>query len=304
MMTIPCHPVTSGGVALDLSPHAFGEMRASNDFADDPLALRVRMSEDGYLLLRDFFPREEIMQARLKIAEALDRIGVVDPNRPLLDIGAIPGRVENFRPDIANSTPELNTVIYSDRIMEFFTNFLGGEATHFDYTWLRTIAPGHGTSPHCDVVYMGRGTRKLYTSWTPLGDIDLTLGGLIVLEGSHNKIELLGRYSQMDVDTACVNADGKSQLNVAGFNGFGAITYDARDLREQFGLRWVTTEFNAGDLLIFSIFTVHASLDNHSDRLRVSSDSRYQLKSEPLDERWIGENPPAHGGKMVKQMIC
>jgi hypothetical protein len=43
--------------------------------------------------------------------------------------------------------------------------------------------------------------------------------------------------------------------------------------------------------------TLHCSLDNQSpvNRIRLSSDSRYQLASEPADERWIGEEPIAHG---------
>ena len=50
--------------------------------------------------------------------------------------------------------------------------------------------------------------------------------------------------------------------------------------------------------------TVHASLDNHSNRFRLSSDSRYQLASEPADERWIGENPIAHGVAGKRSKIC
>jgi hypothetical protein len=45
------------------------------------------------------------------------------------------------------------------------------------------------------------------------------------------------------------------------------------------------------------MFTLHCSLDNQSpvNRIRLSSDSRYQLASEPADERWIGADPIAHG---------
>lgn len=49
---------------------------------------------------------------------------------------------------------------------------------------------------------------------------------------------------------------------------------------------------------------VHASLDNHSDRYRLSSDSRYQLAGEPVDERWIGPNPIARGPAGKKGKIC
>jgi hypothetical protein len=52
------------------------------------------------------------------------------------------------------------------------------------------------------------------------------------------------------------------------------------------------------------MFTVHTSLDNHSDRIRISSDTRYQLASEPVDERWVGEQPPGHGPSIKQGMIC
>jgi len=53
------------------------------------------------------------------------------------------------------------------------------------------------------------------------------------------------------------------------------------------------------------MYTVHASLDNASgNRIRFSSDSRYQPASLPADERWIGENPPAHGLAGKRGRIC
>jgi hypothetical protein len=68
----------------------------------------------------------------------------------------------------------------------------------------------------------------------------------------------------------------------------GWYSKDPVEVQERFGGRWLTTEFQAGDLLVFTMFTLHCSLDNQSRRIRLSTDSRYQLASEPVDERWIG----------------
>lgn len=57
-----------------------------------------------------------------------------------------------------------------------------------------TTAPrsgGPGTAPHCDLVYMGRGTKNVFTMWVPYGEVPLELGGLMVLEQSHLKNALL-----------------------------------------------------------------------------------------------------------------
>ena len=67
--------------------------------------------------------------------------------------------------------------------------------------------------------------------------------------------------------------------------------------RKSLGGKWLTTDFKAGDLLLFTMHTMHCSLDNNSpdNRIRLSVDTRYQPADEPVDERWMGQNPVAHG---------
>ncbi len=281
----------------------FGLLRESQDVFDDTEALKSRMDSDGYLFIRGFFQRDEVKQVRHTIAQALSDEGVLDPGFPIDQAIAVPGHQMAFRADLANASRELQALIYGEPMMSFYSRLLGGPARHYDYTWMRVVAPGIGTQPHADVVYMGRGTHQVCTAWVPLGDVPIEVGGLIVLEGSH-KDHALDSYRTMDVDTACTNKDQQSELNAAGYPGFGAYRNVAEEVREELGHRWLTANFEMGDLLTFSIYLMHGSLDNGSNQFRLSSDSRYQLASEPIDERWIGENPPSHGGKMVKGMIC
>ena len=57
-----------------------------------------------------------------------------------------------------------------------------------------------------------------------------------------------------------------------------------------------------GDALIFGMDTVHASLDNQTDFIRLSTDTRYQRASHPADERWVGD---ALGHDAIKfETIC
>jgi len=290
---------------LDPDERCFGFLRSSNDVLDDAGALRQRVRDDGYLFLPGFLDREDVRSARIAICESLAEEGCFDPNFPIEQAIAREGIDMSFRPDLANASEPLKKLIYSERVMSFYDFFLGGKARHYDFTWMRAISPGNGSDPHCDIVYMGRGTPNVYTAWVPLGDIPLETGGLIILENSHRDDELKNSYGKMDVDTACENSGAQSQTNAHGFPGFGTLSQDAPGLREQMGGRWLTAaEYRMGDFLTFPMFTVHASLDNHSKEIRLSSDSRYQLASEPIDERWVGENPPGHGGKMVKGMIC
>ena len=199
-----------------------------------------------------------------------------------------------FKPDLADDNEPLHRLLYGGRMMEFYERFLGGPVRHYDFTWMRAVAPGYGTQPHGDIVYMGRGTHDLYTAWTPLGDIDYQLGGLMILEGSHRLQSLREEYLSRDVDEYCENVEGeeeyaKTDPTMHGWRWDGSLSEDPVELREQLGGRWLTAEYRAGDLLTFDTHTIHASLDNRSERIRLSSDSRYQLASEPADERWIGK---------------
>lgn len=293
--------LTAQGRDLDTSPSAFGTLRTSMDVIDDAEALRGRMRDDGYLYLPGYLDRAEVLDVRRVLTDRLAAAGCLDETYPSLESIARPDHAAYFMPELAHDNPALMTLLYAGRMMAFYERLLGGSVRHFDYTWMRAVGPGGGTAPHCDIVYMGRGTTNLYTAWTPLGDVGLDVGGLMILENSHKNERLRENYGRRDVDTYCTN---HNDMRSTGSSGFGALTFDPIRLRERLGGRWLSAEFRAGDLLTFSMYTVHASLDNHSNQIRLSSDTRYQLASEPADERWIGERPMGHGENAARRMIC
>ena len=290
---------TSNGYDLDTTTAHFGELRASNDRLRDVSVLRERMDREGYLFFRGLLDRETVLDARREVAERLAKEGYLDPSEPLMNCVAAKNYKKSFMPEVTLKNSALRSVLYDGAMTEFFTRFLGGEIRHFDFTWFRAVAPGHGTASHCDIVYMGRGTKQLYTAWTPIGDVDFKQGGLMILESSNNNQRLRSTYGKMDVDTFCENKPG-----VHGWLRGGHLSRNPNHIRKMLGGRWLTTEYRAGDVLLFSAYTVHASLDNGSNQIRLSSDSRYQLASEPVDERWVGENPVGHGQAGKRGRIC
>ncbi len=307
MKTLINHVMTSFGAELDLSAAAFGELRRSDDCADDGTALGARMQEDGYLYLPGLLDVEEVLAARREITGRLAAGGAMDPQHEPMD--AIYGAGANITVGHGPTLPgtPLFQLLYEGRMMAFYERFLGGPVRHYDFTWLRVVKPGLGTYPHTDIVYMGRGTFNLFTAWTPLGDIPLDVGGLMILEQSHRQADKLRNYLQRDVDTYCTNHPD-AELIESGHKQWqdwdGRLSSNPATLRAKLGGRWLTTEFKAGDVLTFGMATVHASLDNQSNRLRLSSDTRYQLATEPADERWIGDNPVGHGPGGKQGRIC
>ena len=212
--------LTYKGEPLGQSLDDFGELRMSNDVLDDRDELIQRMEDDGYLFLKGLLNRDEVLAARQEVMNRLIDAGVLDKRYPAIDGVAarkreIDGRATgSFMPLLARNNPPLDKVIHGGPIMDFFEFFLGGFVRYFDYTWFRCKRPGlsTATTPHCDIVYMGRGTKNLFTSWIPYGDVPYHMGGLMLLENSHKLSGLREGYSSTDVDLYCENqSEAKTQ---------------------------------------------------------------------------------------------
>lgn len=307
------------GIPLEMSDETFGDLRVSADIAEDGPALRKRLAEDGYLYLPGYLDRELVLEARRGELQLFHDLGYLDPDQPLMD-GVVS---EQYRGEAANpyGEPELQkstkrnqalrNVLHDGRMIEFYRMLFEEKVRAFDFIWHRAKTDSQETAanPHCDIVFMGRGSHRLCTSWTPLGDIPIEMGGLIVLEGSSHLDHVKSTYGTLDVDRYCTNYDDAAEIEDGSkvwqdWVKNGAYNDNAFETRQELGGRWLTTDYEAGDLLVFSMFTMHASMDNHTDRFRLSTDTRYQPASEPVDERWIGDDPIAHGPDGKIGLIC
>lgn len=105
--------------------------------------------------------------------------------------------------------------------------------------------------------------------------------------GEHDQAEDV-RESLVTPDFVQEARKSPRQLGEA-FKFWGAI--DPFDIMDRTGGRLETTEFRAGDIAIFTMYTPHGTLKNQTGRIRVSTDIRYQLTSEPLDMNYMGDNP-------------
>jgi hypothetical protein len=293
------------GVSLDLSPDTFGFLKESS--ADEPVdRLHQQMEEDGYLYLREFWDRDKVQAVRDSLTGQLAKLGFLKagtpPNEARFDgreVGRAMGNPLNQR------DPLLRDLVFGSRITDFFQSFLGGPVSHFDFIWFRTKGHGLGSAIHCDLVYMGRGTHNLYTTWVPLGDVSLQLGGLLVLEGSHRKGEALKPYLSRDVDEYCTNREDAADYASGKKWWDGTLSKNAIALQQSLGGRWLTSpEFRMGDAMMFNMTLVHGSLDNQTDRFRISTDTRYQLSAEPIDSRWVGDTPPGHAVSQRQGRVC
>ncbi len=307
------------GLALDMSAQAFGALRSSLDIMDNMDFLRHRFQEDGYLYLPGFLDRDLVLAARREELEKFARLGYLDPKYPLMEgvvheryrTEAVNPYAESEMDNSARRNPALMQVLYDGTMINFFEGLFGEAVRPFDYTWHRakTASSKSASPPHCDIVFMGRGSHQLCTSWTPLGDIPIPMGGLMVLENSHRLENLKATYGHLDVDQYCTNHADAAAIEAGtrqwqDWVNLGAYNTNAIETRSTLGGRWLTTDYHAGDLLVFGMFTMHASMDNTTRRFRLSTDTRYQPASDPIDERWVGETPIKHGPEGKIGMIC
>jgi Phytanoyl-CoA dioxygenase (PhyH) len=299
--------LTASQFEIDTAPDKFGFLESSVHLSQNAAALNERMAAEGYLYMPGLLNRDEVLSARRVCAERLAERELLDPNCDVMDCVARKDANTAFMAELAQTNAPLMSVLYAGPMMQFFETLIGGPALHYDYTWFRAVAPGKGTQPHMDIVYMGRGTKRLYTAWTPVGDVPIETGGLLILERSHQHDRLNNGYGSKDVDTFCENRRETGYTKMGGGGNIadgGVLSHNPVKLRDRLGGRWLTADFKAGDVLIFSVFTVHCSLDNHSNQIRLSSDSRYQSAAEPADHRWMGPNPIAHGPEGKRGKIC
>lgn len=300
-------PLFSYKHELDTSPEAFGELRSSADCQDQPDVLNQRLEEDGYLFIPGFFDPALIHAGRVAITDRLAAEGALDPAYPSIEARCRPDRALGFRGDLAKQNPAIDRVVSGPELLGFYTRLFGEPVRHFDHIWFRALSRGQGTPPHCDLVYMGRGTHQLLTGWIPYGDIPLEMGGLMLLEGSHHQSERLKHYLEVDVDAYCENRPKQvEQVKVkGGWSHPGYLSRNPVAIRAKLGGRWLTApEWKVGDFVTFGMQIVHGGLDNQTDRLRLSSDTRYQRASQPIDERWIGDTPLANTLAGKRGRVC
>ena len=179
--------------------------------------------------------------------------------------------------------PQSLQLFENSKLFDFFKLFFEDDAVTYDYKWLRAVGNENFTGCHYDVVYMGRGSKNVHTVWIPIGEIPVSQGTLAICEGSHNLesfARLRNTYGGIDVDRDMISE--------------GWFSSDPYEITDKFGGRWLTTNFNPGDILIFGLYTLHASTTNLTDKFRISCDIRFQPKGEKMDDRWAGKSPVGH----------
>ena len=275
-------------VAGGNNPAAGGAAGVATGGGSTHAELRARLADDGYLFLPGLNSRAATLAARDVVLDhfaaqggvlvgadvAPRREGVLEAR---CGVGCVPF-MEGANA-VTGHPAVLGGVLESATMRAFFDGLFGGESRTFDFKWLRGVPTGRFTGAHCDIVYMGRGTHDVVTSWLPFGENPAEMGSLAILAGSH----VLPGFAQLR------RSYGAMDHERDGLDGTGWLTMDPAEPATMFGGRWLTADFSPGDVLVFGMQTMHMSTTNVTGRVRVSCDVRWQPAAEPADPRYVGE---------------
>lgn len=242
---------------------------------DKATTLRGRMFRHGYVFVRNAVPSDVIARVRETILGFCAEAGWLDATRERM-AGyanlAYPPTSEGKQDYFAVyrrvlKDPEFHALPEHPNLMSVAAKLLDHPAPLVHPRRIGRITfPNYevATTPsHQDHFYI-RGAVETYSCWVPLGDIPLQLGGLSIWPGSHR----LGFREHDKVTAGAVGGRG----------------VDADELALPDAPVWHTTHFQPGDALFFHSFTVHKANPNLSgDRLRLSTDNRYQRPNEKIE---------------------
>ncbi len=234
------------------------ELADSASLVNDQGGLRRRLAEDGYLFFRGLLPADQIRAAGRAVLDRLRDGGWVDDR-------AIP----SIRPRAVNSmdalsdpafraammSAEFNRIAYLAPLRAAVRSVLGPAAFCYPVKVLRAVYPERpearprGRYIHYD--YGVAGVQDMLTSWIPLMDIPVRIGGLAIQPGGH-----LG-------PPRAPRPLGPSEPG------------------------WATTSYEPGDVIVFHCLTPHAALPNTGSALRISGDFRWQRPDQPAPAELI-----------------
>ncbi len=289
--------LVSNGFALLKTPDRLGWLEPT-DSRRPAKEIWEQFQAQGYVWLKHILDRSAVLAFREQFFSAYQEAGLLLPgSQPVQGIYSGQREESGFaRKKLTEITrwADYEAFCLSQPVRDFYQEALGGPVYLHKRKLIRYTIPGdpHCTGAHYDLVYLRAGTERVYTSWIPIGDTPVEMGGLVYLEGS----DAWGRKQEQEFSR--MNADLPEEERLSAYNknmsDTGWLTKDLPALAERMGTRWLAADYEAGDMVVHSAFMIHAATVNADpqQRIRLSTDIRYQLVSDEIDKRWATDWHP------------
>jgi len=237
------------------------ELRDSTNLFGDWQALRARVASDGYVFMRGLLDPDMVRAVGRAGLGHLHRAGWPDQESDPVDaLPRLPVRAVRMRDAFADpgyrqilADPGFNKIAFLSPLADLMAQILGPAGFCYPMKLPRIMYPTSfaprqpGNVVHQDY----RSVQDMFTCWVPLDAVPRRLGGLAVHPGSHH--------------TSRVRHRPLGHLEPG----------------------WVTTDYEAGDVLVFHCLMTHAALPNNDQRMRFSAEYRWQLADQPAPRRLV-----------------
>lgn len=283
-------PLQSNGFTLSSDPTRLGWLVATDPRT--PLAdLREQYQAQGYLWLKGVLDRDAVLRFRAFYFAAFQSAGLLAPGSEPVD-GIYAGGGEDANLVRKTLMEVVRSAAYESfclatPLWQFYDAFFEGTSYLHKRKLIRHTLPGDptATGAHYDLVYLRGGTNRICTSWIPIGDTPVEMGGLMYLEGS----DPWGR--EMEAKFSAENANLSPAERISAYNrnmDVGWLTKNLPELAERLDRRWLVADYEAGDMVIHSPYMIHAASVNTDPQghIRLSTDIRYQRVRDEIDVRW------------------
>lgn len=251
------------------------ELIESNEIQNDAAALQDRLAEDGYLFFRKLLDPDRLLRLRREMLTVMQSGGWLvagtDPVDGIANLNARTTEGDAGYTDVYHEVYRLQSfheIAHCREVMEMLERIRGCAMMPLPQKVARLWFPQmteHTTPIHQDFVHF-QGDYDNLTCWSPVGDCPRELGGLAVLRGSHKVARVLDHHFSLGAGSLHVNPDEHDEV----------------------GEEWLTTDYQAGDTLVFPALTIHKALPNLTEnRLRVSLDNRYQRVGDPVADHML-----------------
>jgi hypothetical protein len=257
------------------------ELRVSNDAMNDPFELQRRIADEGYLFFKRLQNPDKMRELRSVMMAKIQDVGWLlpdtDPVDGIADISQQCTEGDLKYTDGYSQVYKLEAfhrAAHWPEVTEMIERIMGRPIMPHPHQIARIWFPKyteHTTPTHQDFVHF-QGNFETLTNWAPIGDCPIELGGLAVLPGSHKVERVLDHHFSL---------------------GAGGLAVDV-DEEEEIEPIWYSTDYEAGDTLIFPALMIHRALPNYTeDRLRLSLDNRYLAVGDLIADHMLDPHGPA-----------
>lgn len=300
------YPVGTGRLALgtELLP-----LLPSNDIFYDPPKLRYRLDQDGYLYFKNTVPREVVAAGLDDLANQMracrwtldaDRVKQAELNGFAMGV-PYPSTGEELPTPNIQYTDAIRNAVSGTSVMATVRQVFGGAVTPTTLQTLHLGAPGEPFGFRMPSVFMNRGTKLALVALVPLHDTPLHMGTPLVVRSSNSHdsyAPIRKTYGQWEVESDTIRGDGcftedPAELaplgKMAGRDEVtgGSIVVDVNP--------FVSSAFEAGDLLLTTVYTMQSFLTNQTSCWRLMAEAVWCMEGDDvgLDPRYVG--PQAEG---------